>query len=575
MAGESGDEQSPTREVGGYRLLHALGTGGMGTVYQAIDAEGRHVALKLLHPAFSADEAARERLRREVATLHRVKGESVARVLDAEAESDEAFIVTELINGQSLEESIREHGQMDAEELAGLATGLAGALDSIHGAGVLHRDLKPGNVMLTDDGPVVIDFGISQLADDPRITQTGLVTGTPGYVDPQVMHGANPTVAGDWWGWAAVLVFAATGRQPFGRGPGVLMRVESGRVDTEGLSPRVAQVLRRALHPDPGRRMRAEVVCTALAEHAAGREVTTLLAEDDEPAAEATEADAAGGAGGLADAPAVLPPSYAPGVGPAAAPAEQSLGPRTAYLPTSMQPGGAPAPPPEPAPPPGPPPGQQMWQDSSGQPGWQDTGGQWPGGPQEAQLPAWFRPPPGRGWISLAWLLAIVAFGLVYPSGVLLALVVLVALLGAIGSAANALRQRRLERGPGRWDRTRVAAAFPGHLLLGILLTLPGVIVGAAGGAIVWILAVDSVPVAAVLPIAVAVVVLLIWWTPSSGRAREGERVVLRHIAPMGLGGALWALIGLAVALGGLMIVFLGGADPQWAPFPTPPSSFF
>lgn len=562
MAGESGDQQSPTREVGGYRLLHALGTGGMGTVYEAIDAEGSHVALKLLHPAFSADEAARERLRREVATLHRVRGESVARVLDAEAESEEAFIVTELINGQSLEESIREHGQMDAEELADLATGLAGALESIHRAGVLHRDLKPGNVMLTDDGPVVIDFGISQLADDPRITQTGLVTGTPGYVDPQVMHGANPTVAGDWWGWAAVLVFAATGRQPFGRGPGVLMRVESGRVDTEDLSPRVAQVLRRALHPDPERRMRSEVVCTALAEHAAGRDVTALLAEDERAA---TSGD--GGRSELADAPAVLPPSYAPGAGATgAAPAEEALGPRTAYLPTSMQPGGSPAPPPETAMPPGPPQGQPMWQ---------ATGGQWAGGPPEAQLPAWFRPPPARGWISLAWLMALVAVGLVYPSAVLLVLVATMALLGGIGSTAHALRQRRLERGPGRWDRTRVAASFPGHLLLGALLTLPGVIVGAAGGAIIWILAVDTVPVEAVLAIAVAVVALLIWWTPSSGRAREGERVVLRHIAPLGLGGALWGLIGLAVALGGLMIFFLGGSAPQWAPFPAPPTSFF
>ncbi|HIZ34330.1 MAG TPA: serine/threonine protein kinase [Candidatus Ruania gallistercoris] len=567
MAGESGDQQSPTREVGGYRLLHALGTGGMGTVYEAIDAEGRHVALKLLHPAFSADEAARERLRREVATLHRVKGVSVARVLDAEAESDEAFIVTELIDGQSLEESIHEHGQMDAEELAALAAGLAGALESIHRAGVLHRDLKPGNVMLTDDGPVVIDFGISQLADDPRITQTGLVTGTPGYVDPQVMHGANPTIAGDWWGWAAVLVFAATGRQPFGRGPGVLMRVESGRVDTEGLSPRVAQVLRRALHPDPERRMTSEVVCTALADHAAGREVTTLLADDEEPATAATTAGAAEDA--LADAPAMLPPTYAPGVGPSAsAPAEETSGPRTAYLPTSMQPGGAA--PPESPPAPVSAPQHPVWGHPEGQ--WAGTpGGQWP----EGQLPAWFRPPPARGWISLAWLLAVVSLGLVYPSWVLLTLVVLVALLGGIGSAAHALRERRISRGPGRWDRTRVAASFPGHLLLGILLTLPGLIVGFAGGAIVWILAVDTVPVAAVLPITVAVVTLLLWWTPSTGRAREGERVVLQHIAPPGLGGVLWGLIAVAVALGGLMIAFLGGAAPQWSPFPAPPTSFF
>src|SRR5699024_7086986 len=249
----------------------------------------------------------------------RVKGESVARVLDAEAESAEAFIVTELIDGQSLEDSIREHGPMDADELADLADGLAGALESVHAAGVLHWDLKPGNVMLTDDGPVVIDFGISQLADDPRITQTGLVTGTPGYVDPQVMHGSNPTIAGDWWGWAAVLVFAATGRQPFGRGPGVLMRVESGRVDTSGLPPRVAQVLRRALHPDPERRMSHEAVRAALTAGAQGRDVTALL-DGDDPAS-ATQRTTV--------TPGPLPPTYAPGA--------PSAPERTAYLPAAAQ----------------------------------------------------------------------------------------------------------------------------------------------------------------------------------------------------------------------------------------------
>lgn len=569
MAGERGEQQPSTREVGGYRLLHSLGSGGMGTVYEAVDAEGRHVALKLLHPAFSADEAARERLRREVATLHRVKGESVARVLDAEAESAEAFIVTELIDGQSLEDSIREHGPMDAEELVDLADGLAGALESVHAAGVLHRDLKPGNVMLTDDGPVVIDFGISQLADDPRITQTGLVTGTPGYVDPQVMHGSNPTIAGDWWGWAAVLVFAATGRQPFGRGPGVLLRVESGRVDTEGLPPRTAQVLRRALHPDPERRMRPEVVRQALADHAAGREVTTLLADEDAAAHEPGEdlaTAASAPEGELADAPAVLPPTYAPGEQPQAGAAGAPLGPRTAYLPTTMQPGAG-----EPAPasvPPGAPPPL----------GWQPAADPWqppPPSPQADQLPAWFRPAAPRGWISLCWLLAVVGLGLVYPAVVLLVLVGLVGLLGGIGSAAHALRRRRLQRGPGRWDRTWVGVAFPAHLLLAALLTLPGVLVAAAGAAIVWILGVDSLPMDAVLPGAVAVAALLLWWTPSSGRAREGERVVLRVLAPRGLGGGLWMLAGITIAAIGVLMYLVGGNGPHWNPFPAPPLSFF
>src|SRR5699024_5984300 len=131
MAGERGEQQPSTREVGGYRLLHSLGSGGMGTVYEALDAENRVVALKLLHPGISADPAARERLRREIATLHRVRGPHVAQVLDAESDSAEAFIVTELVEGQSLDDSVREHGPLDEVELADLADGLAEALAAI------------------------------------------------------------------------------------------------------------------------------------------------------------------------------------------------------------------------------------------------------------------------------------------------------------------------------------------------------------------------------------------------------------------------------------------------------------
>src|SRR5690606_27637542 len=198
----------------------------------------------------------------------------------AEADSDEAFVVTELIDGESLDHSIRTHGPMDAEELCDLAEGLATALEQIHAVGVVHRDMKPGNVMLTDSGPVVIDFGISQLADDARLTQTGLVTGTPGYVDPAVMRGADPGPVGDWWGWAAVLLFAATGRPPVGKGPlaAVLGRVETGRPDLDGVPSALAPVLRAALHPDPQQRLEPKQVRRALGEFALGRTPTVVLA---------------------------------------------------------------------------------------------------------------------------------------------------------------------------------------------------------------------------------------------------------------------------------------------------------
>src|SRR5690625_4780763 len=206
-------QPAPLPDIPGYSILDILGSGGMGTVYSGVDAEGRKVAIKVLHPGLAGDHDVRARLRREVATLHRVKGAQVAQVLDAELDAPQAFIVTELIEGQDLADSVAQHGPLDEVELASLATGLAAALTSIHNVGVVHRDLKPGNVMLTDSGPVLIDFGISQILDDTRLTRTGLVTGTPGYVDPVVLTGAAPDELGDWWGWAALLVFAATGRR--------------------------------------------------------------------------------------------------------------------------------------------------------------------------------------------------------------------------------------------------------------------------------------------------------------------------------------------------------------------------
>ncbi|WP_418606826.1 serine/threonine-protein kinase [Georgenia sp. SUBG003] len=253
-------------EVGGYRLLRRLGAGGMGTVHEAVDADGRRVALKLLHPHIGTDPQARRRLAREVSLLHRVRDAGVARVLDAEVEDAEAFVVTELVDGPTLEEDVAADGPFSPDELSNLAHGLSEALRAIHAVGVVHRDLKPGNVMMSEQGPVVIDFGIAQVADDARLTQTGMVTGTPGYLDPEVIAGAEPGPECDWWGWAAVLVFAATGRPPFGRGPTgvVLARVATGQVDVDGLPELTARALRAALDPDPARRLDPDGVLAVL-----------------------------------------------------------------------------------------------------------------------------------------------------------------------------------------------------------------------------------------------------------------------------------------------------------------------
>ena len=209
----------PGSEIGGYTIVAPLGSGGMGTVYRAVDGGGNAVALKLLHPHVGSEAATRDRLRREVHALQKLRHPGVAAVLDAEADSTEAFLVTELVSGDNLEEHVRERGTLDAEELLGLAEGLRDTLVAVHGAGVVHRDLKPSNVIIGDDGPVLIDFGLAQAADDSKLTADGLVLGTPGYLAPELLDGEEPDDASDFWGRAAILAFAATGRDPFGTRP--------------------------------------------------------------------------------------------------------------------------------------------------------------------------------------------------------------------------------------------------------------------------------------------------------------------------------------------------------------------
>lgn len=525
------------RTVGGYELVRVLGSGGMGTVYEAIDADDRRVALKLLHPAFSTDDAARERLRREVATLHRVRGARVARVLDAEADADEAFVVTELIDGESLDFSVREHGPLDAEELRDLASGLAAALEQIHAVGVVHRDMKPGNVMLTDDGPVVIDFGISQLADDARLTQTGLVTGTPGYVDPQVLAGGTPDTRGDWWGWAAVLVFAATGRPPFGTGPlaAVLARVETGRADVEGLPPRVGQVLRRALHPDPSLRLSQGSVIRALTDHLEGRELTELvpLAQtQDEPAAP-------------------LPPRYAPPASaPAPAPEMQAVPP-----PVVQQGWGEPVAHVTPRPAPvAQVPRQEVEQPSP-----------------VSEWPAWAVPARSRPGITFAWWLAFVGAGMLWPGWALLGFAAVMVVGGTVGASARALRNRRLRHGVRRSDVAVTSLASPVRTLIAIALLLPGAVVGVLGGGIVWGLLAPGGVTGPVMLAVVSTATLLTWWTPTSTTAREGVWAALDSLAPSRGSAWVWIVVGLSVATATGAAALLAAPAPLWDPLPLPP----
>ena len=234
-------------------LRAKIGEGGMGVVHLATDPAGRAVAVKLLRPHVIGDEHGRARMAREVTSLRRVRSPRVAEVYDADPWGDTAYIVTRYIPGPSLYAHVHSNGPIREPWLSELATGLAEALASVHAVDVLHRDVKPSNVLIDGTGPVLIDFGLAQLADDTRLTYSGWLLGTPGYLAPEILYGGEPTALADVHSWAATVVFAATGRGPYGSGPAVAVmdRVRRGEHDLSGVSDRLYWQIRQALSPDP------------------------------------------------------------------------------------------------------------------------------------------------------------------------------------------------------------------------------------------------------------------------------------------------------------------------------------
>ncbi|GLX02438.1 serine/threonine-protein kinase [Microtetraspora sp. NBRC 16547] len=243
-------------QLGPYRLLSQLGAGGFGEVHLALDTEGRTVAVKVLHPHVAADSLALTRLAREVETMRRVRGPHIAEVLDASLSGQYPYIVTRYVQGRPLSSVLVSEGPVHGEDLLRLARGLAEALESIHRAGVVHRDLKPANVILADHEPFVIDFGIACAQDVASVTASGAVIGTPGYLSPEVLEGAEAGPEADVFAWAATLAFAASGRQPYGSGPpaAVAYRVVHHEPDLSGVPAWLVPLLRECLQGDPGSR---------------------------------------------------------------------------------------------------------------------------------------------------------------------------------------------------------------------------------------------------------------------------------------------------------------------------------
>ncbi|MFF4049007.1 protein kinase [Streptomyces chartreusis] len=250
------------QQIGAYRLLARLGAGGMGDVYLARSDRGRTVAVKLVRRELAAQEEFRARFRQEVQAARQVGGFWTAPVLDADTEADVPWVATGYVAGPSLQQVVgQDHGALPERSVGILAAGLAHALKDIHAAGIVHRDLKPSNVLVTIDGPRVIDFGIAralETVDESGLTRTGALVGSPGFMAPEQVRGDRLTPACDVFCLGSVLAYAATGRLPFGSvdsGPhAVMFRIAQEEPDLEGMPEGIAELVRDCLRKDPGAR---------------------------------------------------------------------------------------------------------------------------------------------------------------------------------------------------------------------------------------------------------------------------------------------------------------------------------
>ncbi|MGY3203360.1 protein kinase domain-containing protein [Streptomyces sp. TE5632] len=258
------------QELGGYRLLRRLGAGGMGRVYLARSPGGRTVAVKVVRPDLAADGDFRARFRHEVEIAKAVSGRFTAPVVDADPDAPLPWLATSYVLGPDLTDVVAAHGALPERTVRALAAGLAAALQDIHAAGLVHRDLKPSNVLLAADGPRVIDFGIARAVDGSRMTQTGVVVGSPGYMSPEQATGKDIGTAADVFSLGAVIAFAATGRSAFGDGAAshaaLLYQVVHGEADLTGVPQSLLGLVRACLMKEPEQRPAPSEIVAALAE---------------------------------------------------------------------------------------------------------------------------------------------------------------------------------------------------------------------------------------------------------------------------------------------------------------------
>lgn len=514
--------------VGPYRLVNRIGEGGMGVVHLALDAGGRAVAIKILRPHVASDEEARRRLGREVDTLRRLRDPRVAEVLDADVDGQVPYLVTRFVPGRALERLVREDGPLSVGATAQLGRDLAGALKAIHAAGVVHRDVKPANVMILDGAPVLIDFGIAHVVDEVRMTVAGLVMGTPGYLSPELCDGEPVSEATDWWGWGATLAFAVTGRVPFGTGPVevVLDRVRRGAADLDGVPEPMRSALASALAVDPAARPPADLLLAGLlpslqdphsaVTHVIGASVPAGPTEVFASSARTT-----------AYAPSSVPQLRIPTLGPpasASAPAASSgsavssgsvaapasVGTAAPAMPVATHPG-APAPSPSPPVPP-------------------------PAAPGPPRRPAVQRSVS----VALALLFAMSAVAAVAPGVAVVGSVVGVVALRTLDRTLALFWGRRYERGPRRWDRTVAVLLSPWQFVSAVLLSLPTLLLPTAIGVSVAFLVglvhhggVAVGPDSAIaLSAGMAAALLTVWTAPGGFAIKRAFGEVVKVVLP-------------------------------------------
>ncbi|MEU1106462.1 serine/threonine-protein kinase [Streptomyces tibetensis] len=276
----AGAEAELPEHAGHYRLESRLGAGGMGVVHLARSTSGMKLAVKVVHAQFAKDPDFRGRFRQEVAAARRVSGAFTAPVVDADPDGERPWMATLFIPGPTLSDHVKRNGPMDPAQLRRLMAGLAEALRDIHRAGVVHRDLKPSNVLLADDGPKVIDFGISRPVDSELRTETGRLIGTPPFMAPEQFRRPREVgPAADIFALGSVMVHAATGQGPFDSDSPYIVayQVVHDEPDLTGVPDEVAPLVLRCLAKEPEERPTPDELMRELRSVAASYDTQTFI----------------------------------------------------------------------------------------------------------------------------------------------------------------------------------------------------------------------------------------------------------------------------------------------------------